>query len=277
MFKLFLKTIIGNSEYDRELLKAARCSDLTVETIDRLLHLGADINTVSLERGGLQGYTHLTHYISKAFLDLQVVEYLIGRGADPKLASKYGHTPLSSVPLERQTRDEPEWSFKDSRTVMSLTRLLVENGAQPNSRDSSGYTPLHSFVTCCSVDEVQLLLELGASSCINQCGKRVQGNCYWGFSPLHTAVFREGNHYGPRLPVIQLLIDWGADVNQASNSNVNFTPLGLARDRKARLKGSLKAWLEGSLKDSSIKSGDLEAKIDEVGAIEAFLISKGAS
>jgi ankyrin repeat protein len=195
------------------------------------------------------------HYVGNLSVDPEVVRYLIDKGASVNSQAKYGHTPLSSVPH----------GSRDSRIRYQIFRLLLERGANPNSADSSGYTPLHKAVGNCEPEEVKLLLDYGANISINRCGKR-QGNPYWGFAPIHYAIFA-ARYAAGRVPVIRLLVDSGADTTLQANSSRLYTPRSLLVDslteaeRGRQHGGPNAAWFEKWLEELRA----IESYFDELG------------
>jgi ankyrin repeat protein len=111
---------------------------------------------------------------------------------------------------------------EDSRDT-TITKLLLENGAEPDAQDCSGYTSLHFAVRFgwyykqgLSETWIKMLLEHGVS---------VDTANIWRKTPLHLAVFL-GN-----LGAVRMLLDAGADINIVDNEG--RTALGIAkRDKK---------------------------------------------
>jgi ankyrin repeat protein len=99
-----------------------------------------------------------------------------------------------------------------------LAMTLLEKGANPNVRDSYGYTPLYIAVLQGQDDLVKLLLEKGADA---------SPKGYLGYTPLHGAVrryYRGANDTPCNDPAIaKMLIKHGADLNAKNSSG--FTPL----------------------------------------------------
>ncbi len=141
--------------------RALRPSDLPqaavvgdADAVRRLLDLGMPINTTDV-----QGCSALLRAAGGGHR--AVVDLLLARGADPKLAARTGATPLSAAVSMRQVEIVDrllaagatlEQRLPGDVTVLMLaaalglpdvcTRLLVA-GANINATDSQGLTPLH--------------------------------------------------------------------------------------------------------------------------------------
>jgi ankyrin repeat protein len=160
-----------------------------VEKVEELLSKGADPNVKDED-----GNTPL-HLAIKAN-HLQIARLLVERGADVNARNKRGKTPLH-IAAERSNEE--------------AVALLVEKGADVNAKDESMLTPLHVAVDQGSLAIAQLLLEKGAD---------VNARNLWGKTPLHYAA----RH--PHAGIAALLIERGADVNARSNNG--WTPLHIA-------------------------------------------------
>ena len=110
-----------------------------VEVVERLLGEGADPGAKS---GG--GWTAL--HMAAVFGHPDVAILLLEAGADPRAA-----TDLLTTPLHCAGR----------RGDLELITLLVEHGADPNAVSGVGQTPLHLVAARGSADCVRALLALG--------------------------------------------------------------------------------------------------------------------
>ncbi len=128
-----------------------------------------------------------------------LLELLIRQGADVN-SRAWGLAPVMAAIWVRNN-DAPE--------LAGTLKLLLDNGADPDTKDVAGWSLLH--YACSNADLTKLLLDGGANPNI-----RTRD----GDTPLHLVAER-GN-----TAVAQLLISRGADVN-AKNS-YGFTPLSIA-------------------------------------------------
>ena len=83
--------------------------------------------------------------------DLEMVQVLLEYGVDVNCPNIYGSTPLLYV------------SQSGHRNAPSIARFLIERGADPNTRGSLGYTPLHEASVYGRTEIARLLIEHGAN------------------------------------------------------------------------------------------------------------------
>jgi hypothetical protein len=96
-------------------------------------------------------------HIAAAAYQVQIVEQLIGAGADVRARNRFGYNPLHAA----SAGGPGSQSWNPSQQAATI-RMLVKAGVDPNSTDKRGVTPLHIAVrTRCSL-AVQTLLECGA-------------------------------------------------------------------------------------------------------------------
>jgi len=131
----------------------------------------------------------------------QMVEWLIGKGADINAIDDYGCTPLHDAVRA-----------KKSDTV----GILLKYGAEINARDNNGNTPLHTAMSRnANSTIVDVLLNRNADVNIaNNIGQ----------TPIFVAVSRG------HIETVKILIEYGADVNVADAAGE--TPLTIAHHRQ---------------------------------------------
>ena len=145
------------------------------------------------------GYTFL--YAAVLQGHLEIVEYLLQKGADVNTKNLEGFTPLHDSAYKGR---------------VEMVRLLLAKGADANAKDISKNTPLHEAVVANRndiddyyyIEIVKLLLSNGAI--VNYKNNK-------GETPLHLAS--RGNSF----EIVKLLASKGADVN--NQNNLGNTPL----------------------------------------------------
>ena len=94
---------------------------------------------------------------------------------------------------------------------MNIAELLLKNGANPDSYDKDGFTPLHLAVFDSNLEKVKLLVKHGANMNI----KDLEG-----LTPLMWAVLDKKT-----LPIAKYLIDSGCDVSVTKNGKTALDAL----------------------------------------------------
>ena len=121
-------------------------------------------NGSSVEPRGVNKSTPL--HSAAYYGDLEMVQVLLEYGVDVDCPDKYGNTPLIYVSLNGHRNDA------------GVARLLIERGADPNTRALDGYTPLHWASYYGRIEIARLLIEHGAS---------LEAKTYKGMTPLDFA------------------------------------------------------------------------------------------
>jgi len=130
----------GAADRDTRLADAAMTRDMAaVRTL--LQQKGVDVNAP-----GRDG-TPALHWTVRVN-DLDTTSALLRAGADPKLITRYGVTPMS---------------LAASSGNAAMVKLLLESGADANTPDGAGDTPLMMAALVGSLDTVQALLAAGAT------------------------------------------------------------------------------------------------------------------
>ncbi|KAJ7759534.1 ankyrin repeat-containing domain protein [Mycena metata] len=114
---------------------------------------------------------------------LDVVKFLIERGADVNASNKDGYTSLY---------------LASERGHLGVVEFLIEHGADVNARNKDGYTSLHLVSRDGHLDIVKFLIEHGAD---------INASTEGGYTSLSMAS--ENGH----LEVVKFLIEHGADIN----------------------------------------------------------------
>ena len=204
---------------DRDLRRSADC----ILSAKLLLEQGADVNSRDKDR-----VTPLLLAMRLGTSDLARI--LLEHDADPDSESQHGNTPLHILlGSSKAHRDPPFVQYHDPDYIIAASQLLLERGANVNSRDKDHETPLLLAVRYESPDLVRFLLKHGADPNLeNKDGK----------TPLHRLLgprnrddyplFTPANHYPADYVhvVAQSLLERGADVN--ARDKCHKTPLLLA-------------------------------------------------
>ena len=106
----------------RHIFEAARWG--TVRDIEQHINNGADINTPQPGTGS----TPLHDAITNPYFGVEIVRYLISKGADVNVHASGGNTPLHVAAINPHADAE-------------ILRLLIANGADVNAKNGAGKTP----------------------------------------------------------------------------------------------------------------------------------------
>ena len=190
----------------------------TVEDVTACLDAGADPNAPYERRGAKYPvlYLALTHN------NLEAGEILLAAGADPNAAFEYQvHTLVHNVVYEdRQTMLNfvvLNVGENVGQIDLAAVGILLEAGADPNVRNSSGNAAIHGATSreSHSLPLVEALLAAGADVNLRDAADN---------TPLHLA---SGSNAGAA--VIQALLSAGADLS--ARDGYGKTPLHDAADR----------------------------------------------
>lgn len=91
--------------------------------------------------------------------DIAAIRLLIAHGADPKLATKGGDTPLMAAAGVGWAAN---WSVNAPVPALEAVQYLLESGNNVNAADSRGYTPLHGAAYIGNNEMVTYLVSKGA-------------------------------------------------------------------------------------------------------------------
>ncbi len=164
------------------------CFNCKPEEVQLLLAAGADMEKVSIGRGGVRSALMVA-------CSAEVARLLIDAGANVNFVGENGKTPLMGYLLHR-----PE-----------AVKLLLAHGANPNARDNDGNTPLHYCDH--NPESARLLIEAGAD---------VNARNNAGETPLmhQNGVNMDGEeiHYG--VAMVKELLAHGADLKARNKAGL---------------------------------------------------------
>ncbi|HEX3880200.1 MAG TPA: ankyrin repeat domain-containing protein [Bryobacteraceae bacterium] len=174
------------------------------ELIKKLVAKGADINARMTKKINF-GLTSLNDVGATPFClaaltaDAELMRFLAGLGADPKIPTADGATPLI-VAAGLGTRSPGEDAGTDSEVVEAIA-TAIELGNDPNAVDKNGETAMHGAAYKNVADAVRYLASHGANPDVwNQPNKH-------GWTPLTIAQgYRFGN-FKPSPPTVEALLE----------------------------------------------------------------------
>lgn len=227
-----------------------------VELVNLLIKFGAKVNASDITGSGILA-------VASEKDDLRMVQTLLDHGAKPDGTTVYGVTVLVDAITRRRLdlarllldngakgkKDDVSgqpiilFVIKDSKIKaedkVDLVRRLLENGANPNAKDSTWDTPALCFALDSGIPElVELLLEHGAKTkaktssgepvliyavdkgkmaearMLLEHGADANGANKQGKTPLMQAVIKQD------LELIKLLMEHGADVNAVGSVSI---------------------------------------------------------
>lgn len=214
------------------------CQGRFPERVEQAIARGASVSAPDSD-----GTTPL-HY-AVMFDRPEIARVLLAHGADANGADRQGSTPIL-------------WA---SRGGAPLVRLLLQNGARPDVRNSWGQTPLLAAAQHGNAENVELLLQAGADP------KPTEES--FAMTPLHLAAL-----LGYR-DVAEKLLAGGVDVH--ARDLEGRTPLDIALQYGQR--GVIEALTSGGAQAVSNRGGASSAPfvMPRPGAEEAFVWSLGHS
>ena len=147
--------------------------------VDYFLEMGCDINATCKETG------NALHTVVQAdFPRLKKIKYLVEKGINVKSVDHAGDTVLHNIiqsAKEEPINSKQEWK-KIEKDTSDCLRYLVAVGADVNSQNKYGYTPVHVAADHSEYNFMSVLLELGGD---------INVKAFTGETPLHVAVFEE--------------------------------------------------------------------------------------
>ena len=135
----------------------------------------------------------------------QCVRLLLDRGANPNLRSRDGVTPLM----------EAAQSGRDTvQEQIQVMQMLLDKGADVNARDQHGNTALTRFIGGVSVGDYIGTVDPTVPRFLLSRGAKGNIKSEDGTTPLQRVIGLEpGFRKEMNVPIISLLMDYGADVN----------------------------------------------------------------
>ncbi len=176
----------------------------SLELIRKLVAKGANINARMTKKINF-GLTSLNDIGATPFClaaltaDAELMRFLVSLGADPKIPTADGATPLI-VAAGLGTRSPGEDAGTDSEVVEAIA-AAIEFGNDPNAVDKNGETAMHAAAYKNVADAVRYLASHGADPGVwNQPNKH-------GWTPLTIAQgYRFGN-FKPSPPTVEALLE----------------------------------------------------------------------
>jgi ankyrin repeat protein len=176
----------------------------SLEFIRKLVAKGADINARATKKINF-GLTSLNTTGATAFClaargaDVELMRFLASLGADPKIPTADGATPLI-VAAGLGTRSPGEDAGTDAEVVEAIA-VAIELGNDPNAVDKNGETPMHAAAYKNVADAVRYLAAHGAKPEVWN-----QPNSH-GWTPLTIAQgYRFGN-FKPSPPTVAAFLE----------------------------------------------------------------------
>ena len=176
----------------------------SLELIKKLVAKGANINARMTKKVNF-GLTSLNDIGATPFClaaltaDADLMRFLVSLGADPKIPTADGATPLI-VAAGLGTRSPGEDAGTDSEVVEAIA-TAIEFGNDPNAVDRNGETAMHGAAYKNVADAIRYLASHGANPDVwNQPNKH-------GWTPLTIAQgYRFGN-FKPSPPTVEALLE----------------------------------------------------------------------
>ncbi|HLW76193.1 MAG TPA: ankyrin repeat domain-containing protein [Bryobacteraceae bacterium] len=140
-----------------------------LDLMNELIAKGADVNAQIGEKVWFRSFTNDYTWVDTAGAtafwraaqssDLPAMKLLVEHGADPKIATKAGETPLEAAAGIGWAWN---WSTRAPFPAVDAVKFCVEHGNDVNAADARGYTALHGAGFLGDNDMVNYLVSKGA-------------------------------------------------------------------------------------------------------------------
>lgn len=233
-------------------LHAAAAAGAPETLLNKLLKLGADVNTVDS-----WNWTPLCHAAESGHDE--TVDWLLDHGADVAHGRESASTPVHCALSRRHVDLASHLIDRGAKSTLheavqcnhlARARQQLNAGADPNALDDPPYgqTPLEAAIWQDSTDMVALLLESGADPNQQDRSWTSERGTYGGETSLHDAV-RKGS-----AKMVKLLLAHGADPDIANAEGC--TPIQLAeRTDRSHLAHLMEAHIDKKLSLAAGQAG----------------------
>jgi hypothetical protein len=93
------------------------------------------------------------------FGDVEMAQALLNLEANVNIRNGISRTPLNYFSIDNGS----SFSIAPKQALVNVTRLLLDRGADINTRDNAGQTPLHTATDVGMIEVIRVLLERGAN------------------------------------------------------------------------------------------------------------------
>lgn len=154
------------------------------------------------------------HQLHKLALQgqLEELEILLKKSSPEEINKKdnIGHSPLI---------------YAIGREQVEAVRLLLKYGADPNSKDEKGISPLAFVADPQPIKNASAKKRLEIAQLLLNSGASLSSTSNTGNQPLWAAVFSAADGNPEKLSLVELMLQYGADIhhkNNAGNSPLDF-------------------------------------------------------